>query len=88
MPKLHFVPSEKKWLHGSFVKHGPLTYFVEAEPRYAPHTGNKQLVKNRARNPDQLEYPRGWRPWQQTFGQAARLQRNLDAAPDPGVAAT
>lgn len=28
-----------------------------------PHTGNKQVAKNRMRNPDGLEFPRGYRVW-------------------------
>jgi hypothetical protein len=29
-----------------------------------PHTGNKQRAKNRARNPEGQEFPKGYRPWE------------------------
>lgn len=75
MPKLRFIAVEKKivdgktrivgkWMYGVYEKMTGGLAFVEKKQGFNfPHQGFKQVEKNKKRNPEGLEFPKGFRVW-------------------------
>lgn len=76
MPKLYFVVTDKvfenkrqyltgRWVYGKYENLGGGKAFVEKKPAFNfPHTGFKQIEKNKKSNPEGLEYPCGFKVWE------------------------